>query len=189
MYLAPIDVNLDDTSAVTEYVRQCIETNLQFINEFDMTGTNKFVLDAKGNNPESMFYFGYVLSKNFDFNRGLNRKMLISRFVILNTNESFKSAVKELINTNYLSDINTNFDTDPDMKPTIYVPGVDTELFKFNQVVIEASDLVNDPINSMLAGYLTGVGIPYSVHNSSYPTKPVFLDYLGINNFRNSSEI
>lgn len=160
-----------DSVSFRRVLRQVLDLDLENI-------TDGLVVYPKGYDLGSMFELGYFLSRNMECNKFMSYNLLKKKLIIKDPDEILIKCIDTLIDNRFYQSIVNNITTnnqDEDKKLGIesldYVlscgdsKDVISNTSKYRSVAINVDCYKDTPFNSMLAGYLYSLGIPFFTYS------------------------
>lgn len=160
-----------DPVSFRRVLRQVLDLDLNSIDD-------GMIVYPKGYDLGSMFELGYFLSGNMECNKFMSYNQLKKKLIIKNPDELLIKCIDILIDSRfYLSVINnlTTNNVDEDMELGIesldYIlsngnpDDILNNKMKFKSIAINVDCYKETPFNSMLAGYLYRLGIPFFTYS------------------------
>lgn len=160
-----------DSVSFRRVLRQVLDLDLNSIDD-------GMIVYPKGYDLGSMFELGYFLSGNMECNKFMSYNQLKKKLIIKNPDELLIKCIDILIDSRfYLSVINnlTTNNVDEDMELGIesldYIlsngnpDDILNNKMKFKSIAINVDCYKETPFNSMLAGYLYRLGIPFFTYS------------------------
>lgn len=160
-----------DSVSFRRVLRQVLDLDLENI-------TDGLVVYPKGYDLGSMFELGYFLSRNMECNKFMSYNLLKKKLIIKDPDEILIKCIDTLIDNRFYQSIANNITTnnqDEDKKLGIesldYVlscgdsKDVISNTSKYRSVAINVDCYKDTPFNSMLAGYLYSLGIPFFTYS------------------------